>query len=146
MRATFLAVLSLLAASVTAEEYGVLVTVTGDAPVAVPFLKCDRNKRDIATETAPAVCRGRESRDPGDSFYAETARVTNLGDTIVWVHVGEDRLPVLPKSVYNAWGTSKFRRIFLSANPDETARVHVFASDPLQHDRFPEQRENDRRR
>lgn len=138
MKPALLLATALLAGSAFADEYGVVVTLNGDTPVAVPFFKCDPNKRDAATETSPPVCRSRASRDPGDSFFVETARVTNLGDTVVWVHIGEDKLPVLPKSVYNVIGQSKtrFRRIFLSASPDETARAHVFASDPVQHDRF----------
>jgi len=145
MKASFLVAASLLAASVSAEEHGVLVTVTGETPVMVPFLRCERNKFDAATETTPPVCRDRDARE---FFFVETARVTNLGGTIVWVHVGSDKLPVLPGTVYNVWSVpgSRFKRIFLSANPDETARVHVFASDPLQHDRFFEPKEPDRRR
>jgi len=138
MKQGFLLIAVLVAGSAAAEEYGVVVTLSGDTPVPVPFLKCDPNKRDFPTETAPATCRSRQSRDPADTFSVETARVTNLGDTLVWVHIGEDKLPVLPGSVYNVISQSnrRFRRIFLSANPDETARVHVFASDPVQHDRF----------
>jgi hypothetical protein len=140
MKHAFLLTAALVAISGSAEgeEYGVVLTLNGDAPVAVPFFKCDPNKRDIPSETAPPVCRTRGSRDPEDSFYVETARITNLGDTLVWVYVGEDKLPVLPKSIYNLIGQSKarFRRIFLSASPEETARVHVFASDPIRHDRF----------
>jgi hypothetical protein len=138
MKTSFLLATLLVAGSAGAEEYGVTLTLTGETPVSVPFFKCDPNKRDIPTETAPAVCRTRGSRDPEDSFFAETARITNLGDTVVWVYVGEDKLPVLPKSVYNLISQSKtrFRRIFLSASADETARVHVFASDPIRHDRF----------
>jgi hypothetical protein len=145
MKAALFLFVAALAASSGAEEYGVLVTVTGETPVAVPFLRCEKGKRDAATESAPATCRDRETRD---SFYVETARVTNLGDTIVWVHVGDDKLPVLPGTTYNVWGApkSKFKRVFLSAGPEQTAFVHVFASDPLQHDRVPEPRENERAR
>lgn len=147
--APILLALTLLAASASApaEEYGVLVTLNGDTPIAIPFFKCDRGQRDIATETVPPVCRSRGTRDPQDVFAVETARVTNLGDTLVWVHVGEGKLPILPHTVYNVWSTpkSRFRRIFLSASAEETARVHVFASDPLQHDRFPADEEDKKR-
>ena len=100
----------------------------------VPFLKCRRLDREAATETAPATCRERETKD---AFFTRTARVTNMGDTIVWVHVGEDRVPVLPKTTFNPWAPSGagFKRIFLSANPGEVALAHVFASDPIQYER-----------
>src|SRR5215510_6369483 len=103
MKKSFLFAAAVIAVSGTtrAEEYGVVLTLSGDTPVAVPFFKCDPNKREIPSETVPPVCRSRGSRDPEDSFFAESARITNLGDTLVWVYIGEDKLPVLPKSVYN---------------------------------------------
>jgi hypothetical protein len=136
--ATILAAV-LLASSSYAEEYGVLVTLTGETPVVVPFLRCERTKHEPSTETTPPVCLQRE-RDPRATFAVAGVRVTNLGDTLAWVHVGEDKVPVLPKTVFNLWAplNARISRLFLSANPEETARVHVFATDPIQHERPPE--------
>ena len=119
----------LVLASVTtrAEEIGTLVTVSGESPVVVPFLRCRSLDREPGNETRPAVCKDRETKA---TFAARAARVTNLGDGIVWVHVGEDKLPVLPKSVVTIGSeTSDFRRLFLSVDEGVVAKVHVFASD-----------------
>ncbi|MEO8360419.1 MAG: hypothetical protein ABI672_10350 [Vicinamibacteria bacterium] len=133
MKAICVGLALIMAAASSADEYGTLVTVTGETPVAVPFLKCRRLDREAATDTTPALCKDRESKD---TFSTRTARVTNLGDTIVWVHVGEDKVPVLPRTTFNPWSPSVgFRRIFLSANAGEVAFVHVFASDPIQYER-----------
>ena len=111
----------------SAEEIGTLVAVSGELPIAVPFLRCRSLDREVGNETRPTVCKDRETKA---TFGAKAARVTNLGDTIVWIHVGEDKLPVLPKSVVTIGGeSSDFRRLFLSVDEGEVAKVHVFASD-----------------
>ena len=139
MKTASILVALLFASASRAEEYGVVVTVTGETPLMVPFLRCERTKHEPATETTPPVCLQRE-RDPRATFSTVGARVTNMGDTVVWVQVGEDKVPVLPKTAFNVWAplNARISRLFLSANPEETARVHVFATDPLQHERPPE--------
>ncbi len=57
-----------------------------------------------------------------------------MGDTVVWVHLGEDKVPVLPRAAFDVWGPPKLRlkRVFLSASPEAAARAHVFASETYQ--------------
>lgn len=146
MRAPFLIAAALLAASaVSAEDLGAIVSLSGETPVLVRFWKCGLNKREAATDTTPLVCHDRDSRD---TFFAVAVRVTNLGDTVVWVHLGDDKVPVLPRTAFDVWGTPKVRlnRVFLSANPEEAARAHVFASETYQPPRPFEPMANERNR
>ena len=131
---TLLAGLLLLAATTSvADEFGAVITVSGEAPTRVAFLKCRTLDREEGNLDRPAVCKDRETKT---TFNAKAARVTNLGDTIVWVHVGEDKAPLLPRSVMTMGAIGKaLDRIFLSVDDGETARVHVFASSQIVLDR-----------
>jgi hypothetical protein len=128
-----LAGLLVLATGVAAaEEFGDVVTVGGDTPTVVMFLRCRSLQRDVGDENRPTICKGREEKA---TFRAKAARITNLGESVAWLHVGEDKVPLLPKSV-TTFGPleSVSDRLFLSA-PDGPARVHVFASTEVVLDR-----------
>ena len=126
MKHALAALLLLSALTASADEFGTLVTVSGDTPTRVLFLKCRSLQREAADLERPASCKERETKT---TFRAKTARVTNLGDTLVWIHVGEDKVPLLPKSVMTVGpGDGNFERIFFGVNDGETARIHVFAS------------------
>lgn len=129
----------------SASEFGSVVTVAGESPTPVLFLRCRSQALERGNEERPTVCGGRETKD---TFRAKAARLTNLGETVVWVHVGEDRVPLLPRSVMTLGPLDRpFDRLFLSVTEGETARVHVFASTEVVLDRawvYPEP-ENARR-
>jgi hypothetical protein len=128
-----LLIASLLVASasfVSAEEYDVIVQPKGDAPLLVPFFRCTRNGEVLPTEETPASCKERENT-VDRTFGALVARITNIGPSIIWVHIGQAKIPVLPGKVYRrlARAGNGLNRIFLSGEPGATA--HVFASNPV---------------
>jgi|CXWL01.1.fsa_nt_gi hypothetical protein len=112
-----------------AEEYDVTINLRGDTPVPVLFLKCARNFDVTGTEEAPSGCRQREV---DQTFSTTVARITNVGSSIVWIHIGRARLPVLPGKVFRhrRLGQRAFDRIFLSGEAGGLA--HVFVADPVQ--------------
>ena len=118
-----------LAVVAGAEEYDVTVVFKDEAPVMVPFFRCTRNSLVAATDETLPVCKDREHETQRErTFAAPAARITNLGTSVIWVHFGTAKLPVLPGKTYRrrAPGTGAFDRIFLSGTPDGVA--HVFAS------------------
>lgn len=118
-----------LAGVARAEEYDVTVVFKDEAPVMVPFFKCLRNSLVAATDETLPVCKDREHETQRDrTFGAPAARITNLGTSVIWVHFGTAKLPVMPGKTYRrrAMGAGTFDRIFLSGSPDGVA--HVFAS------------------
>jgi hypothetical protein len=124
-----MALLVLGVSPLPAEEYDVTVSLRGDTPIPVLFLKCARNFDVAGTEEAPPGCRQRE----GDQTFSTTvARITNVGSSIVWIHIGRARLPVLPGKVFRhrRVGERAFDRIFLSGEAGGLA--HVFVADPVQ--------------
>lgn len=123
------ALLVFVASAVQAEEYDVTIGLRGDIPIPVLFLKCARNFDVAGTEEAPPGCRQREV---DQTFSTTVARVTNVGPSIVWIHIGRARLPVLPGKVYRhrRVGERAFDRIFLSGEAGGLA--HVFVADPVQ--------------
>lgn len=128
-RFLLVALLAVPAPFVSAEEYGVVVRLRDDVPVAVPFFRCARNAEIVSTEEIPEGCKERETER---WFSVTAARITNLGTSIIWIHIGKAKLPVLPGKVYRrvASGGSAFSRVFLSGEPGGVA--HVFASNPVQ--------------
>jgi len=115
------------AASAAAEEYDVTIVFKDEAPVMAPFFKCARNATVVATEETLPICKDRE-REGERAFAVPAARITNLGTSVIWVHFGTAKLPVLPGKTYRrrAPGTGTFDRVFLSGSPDGVA--HIFAS------------------
>lgn len=139
-----MAILLLLAsaASARADEYDVTVAPRGDAPVAVLFLKCAKNFDVAGTEETPPFCRQREV---DQTFSTTIARITNLGTSTAWIHIGQARLPVLPGKVfrYRRLGLQSFDRIFLSG--EVGGLIHVFAASPVQDEpESPAQKEPER--
>lgn len=133
MKKLLAGLLVFVAVTSTAEELGSVVTVSGESPQVVPFLRCRALMRESGTDERPTVCRERESKL---TFNAKAARVTNLGDTVAWLHVGEDKVPLLPRTTVTVGAMDRaFTRLFLSVDEGETARVHVFASDQITLDR-----------
>lgn len=125
-----------------AEEYDVTVSLRGDSPIPVLFLKCAKNFDVAGTEEAPPGCRQREV---DQTFATTVARITNVGSSIVWIHIGRARLPVLPGKVFrhHRIGRRAFDRIFLSGEAGGLA--HVFVSDPVQDEPEPQApKESDR--
>ncbi len=128
-RALVALTLAALATLSRAEEYDVTVVFKDEAPVMVPFFRCLRNSLVVATDETLPVCKDREHETQRDrTFAAPAARITNLGASVIWVHFGTAKLPVMPGKTYRrrAPGTGTFDRIFLSGTPDGVA--HVFAS------------------
>ena len=127
-----LAVVLLLAASVAsvhAEEYDITIVFKDESPVSVPFFRCTRNSLVAATDETLPVCKDRERENQRErTFNAPAARITNLGTSVIWVHFGTAKLPVLPGKTYRrrAPGAGVFDRVFISGTPDGVA--HVFAS------------------
>lgn len=122
-------ILAGVATAARAEEYDVTVVFKDEAPVMVPFFRCLRNSLVAATDETLPVCKDREHETQRDrTFAAPAARITNLGTSVIWVHFGTAKLPVLPGKIFRrrAMGTGTFDRIFLSGTPDGVA--HVFAS------------------
>ncbi len=122
-------ILAILAAAARADEYDVTIGFKDEAPVMVPFFRCLRNSLVAATDETLPVCKDREHETQRErTFAAPAARVTNLGTSVIWVHFGTAKLPVLPGKTYRrrALGTGTVDRIFLSGTPDGVA--HVFAS------------------
>lgn len=118
-----------LAAVAGAEEYDVTVVFKDEAPVMVPFFRCTRNSLVVATDDTLPVCKDREHENQRErAFAVPAARITNLGTSVIWVHFGTAKLPVLPGKTFRrrAPATGTFDRIFLSGTPDGVA--HVFAS------------------
>jgi hypothetical protein len=118
-----------LTAAAGAEEYDTTVVFKDEAPVMVPFFRCTRNSLVAATDETLPVCKDREHETQRDrTFAAPAARITNLGTSVIWVHFGTAKLPVMPGKTYRrrAQGTGTFDRIFISGTPDGVA--HVFAS------------------
>jgi hypothetical protein len=111
----------------SAEEYDVTVTLRGDAPLLVPFLRCARNGDVIPTEDTPAACKEREAVDR--TFGAMVVRITNIGPSIVWVHLGQAKIPVLPGKIYRRLSPGGLHRVFLSGDPNAIA--HVFAASSI---------------
>jgi len=121
--------LAALATVGRAEEYDVTVVFKDEAPVMVPFFRCLRNALVVATDETLPLCKDRENETQRDrTFAVPAARITNLGTSVIWVHFGTAKLPVMPGKTYRrrAPGTGTFDRIFLSGAPDGVA--HVFAS------------------
>lgn len=123
------ALLILAVSPLRAEEYDVTVSLRGDTPIPVLFLKCAKNFDVAGTEEASPGCRQREV---DQTFSTTVARITNVGSSIVWIHIGRARLPVLPGKVfrYRRVGQRTFDRIFLSG--DAGGLAHVFVADPVQ--------------
>lgn len=115
------------AASLGAEEYDVTVVFRDEAPVMAPFFRCLRNATVAATEETLPVCRMRESESER-TFEVPAVRITNLGTSVIWVHFGTAKLPVLPGKHFRrrAPGNGTFDRVFVSGTPDGVA--HIFAS------------------
>ena len=134
-RSAVIACLLLGASLASGEEYDVTVTLKSEAPVAVPFLKCGRNGDVAGTEDVPEGCK---ERDAERYFFVRAARITNLGTSILWLHAGQARIPILPGKAYRrlAPNGGSFNRIFLSGEPGGVA--HVFASNPVQDEPEPE--------
>lgn len=124
-----IALLALAAAPLQADEYDVTVGLRGDSPIPVLFLKCAKNFDVAGTEEAPPVCRQREV---DQTFSTTVARITNVGASVVWIHIGQARLPVLPGKVFRHRrpGLRSFDRIFLSGEAGGLA--HVFVASPVQ--------------
>lgn len=118
-----------LAAAAGAEEYDVTIVFRGESPVMVPFFRCLRNSLVVATEETLPACKDRESETERErTFAVPAARITNLGTSVIWIHFGTAKLPVMPGKHFRrrAPGTGSFDRIFISGSPDGVA--HVFAS------------------
>ncbi len=116
------------AAAAHGDEYDVTVMFKDEAPVMVPFFKCLRNALVAATDETLPVCKDRErERERDRTFSVPAARITNLGTSLIWVHFGTAKLPVLPGKVYRrAPGGATFDHVFISGTADGVA--HVFAS------------------
>jgi hypothetical protein len=128
-RALAVFVLAATATAAPAEEYDITVVFKDEAPVMVPFFKCLRNALVAATDETLPVCKDRErDRDRDRTFNVPAARITNLGTSVIWVHFGTAKLPVMPGKVYRrtAAGGGTFDHVFISGTPDGVA--HVFAS------------------
>lgn len=123
------ALLALATCPLQADEYDVTVSLRGDSPIPVLFLKCAKNFDVAGVEEAPPYCRQREV---DQTFSTTVARVTNVGTSVVWIHIGQARLPVLPGKVFRhrRLGQRSFDRIFLSGEAGGLA--HVFAANPVQ--------------
>jgi hypothetical protein len=122
-------ILTAMAASAAAEEYDVTVVFKDEAPVMVPFFRCSRNATVNATDETLPVCKEREREVQRERlFSAPAARITNLGTSVIWIHFGTAKLPILPGKHFRhrAAGKASFDRIFLSGAPDGVA--HLFAS------------------
>lgn len=118
-----------LAASAHADEYDVTLVFKDEGAVMVPFFKCLRNALVAATDETLPVCKDRERERARDrTFSVPAARITNLGTSVIWVHFGTAKLPVMPGKSYRRRiaGGATFDHIFLSGTPDGVA--HVFAS------------------
>lgn len=117
------------AAAAHGEEYDVTVMFKDEAPVMVPFFKCSRNGLVAATDETLPVCKDRErERERDRTFNVPAARITNLGPSVIWVHFGTAKLPVLPGKFYRrkAVGGGTFDHVFISGTADGVA--HIFAS------------------
>ena len=128
-RAMAALILAVAATATGAEEYDVTVVLKDEAAVMVPFFRCTRNSLVVATDETLPVCKDRENDiQRGRTFAAPAVRVTNLGTSVIWVHFGTARLPVLPGKIYRrrAPDSGAFDRVFLSGTPNGVA--HVFAS------------------
>lgn len=128
-RALAVLVLATAASAARAEEYDVTIVFKDEAPVMVPFFKCLRNALVAATDETLPVCKDRErERDRDRTFNVPAARITNLGPSVIWVHFGTAKLPVMPGKVYRRTTASgaTFDHVFISGAPDGVA--HVFAS------------------
>ena len=122
-------VLSAFAALAGAEEYDVTIVFKDESPLMVPFFKCSRNALVAGTDETLPVCKDRErDRERDRTFQVPAARITNLGTSVIWVHFGTAKLPVLPGKSYRRRlaGNATFDHVFLSGTPDGVA--HVFAS------------------
>lgn len=112
-----------------ADEYDVTITFNDTTPVHVPFLRCARNSDVLPTNESPADCR---VRDADSRFKVSAVRITNIGESVVWLHIGQAKLPVPPGKFFRRTRPkgALFDRVFLSGSPGGVA--HVFASDPVQ--------------
>ncbi len=113
-----------------AEEYDVTIVFKDEAPVVVPFLRCERNGVVVATEEAPATCR--REVETNRTFAVTAARITNVGSSVIYVHIGTARLSVMPGKHFRRIlpGGGPFSRVFLSGEPG--GRAHVFVANPVE--------------